>query len=532
MTTAFKSPCDEASVHSGQESIACKNGAWILAATIIGSSITFIDGTVVNIALPILQEKLGASVAQVQWIVEAYSLMLSALILVGGALGDKFGRRLIFCIGIVIFTLGSAWCGLAGSASPLIAARAIQGLGAAMLVPGSLAIISASFPKKDRGKAIGTWSGFTAISAGFGPVLGGWLIENISWRWIFFLNLPLAIIVLLICWRYVPESHNGNSKKGLDFTGAILVTLGLGGIVYGLIESGTYGLSHPAVIGGIAAGVVFLIVFVFVERRSSHPMVPFELFLSRDFTGANLLTLLLYAALSTLMFFLPFNLLQIQHYSATAAGSALLPFVLMMFFLSRWSGGLVDKFGAKLPLVIGPIITGVGFALFSLPGADAVNYWTSFFPAIMVMSLGMTISVAPLTTTVMGAVDEHFAGTASGINNAVSRTAGLLAIAVFGVVMLAAFNQSLMSRINSPDTPAEIRPYLEEQKNKLGDINFSQIPDQQLRLKAETAAKESFVSGFRLIALISAGMAFGAALCSLILISGKAAKNSTNKNKD
>ncbi len=526
MSTPFKQPCDEGVVHSAPEaeSGVSKNGAWILAATIIGSSITFIDGTVINVALPILQEKLNASVAEIQWIVEAYGLMLSALILVGGALGDKYGRRLIFSIGVIIFTIGSVWCGLVSSASPLIAARAVQGLGAALLVPGSLAIISAAFPKKERGRAIGTWSGFTAISAGFGPVLGGWLIENVSWRWIFFLNLPLAIIVLLICWRYVPESRDSGAKKGLDITGALLVTVGLGGIVYGLTESGTRGFSDWMVIGSFITGTLALAAFVAVELRSRHPMLPFELFRSKTFTGANLLTLMLYAALGGMMFFLPFNLLQIQHYSATAAGMALLPFVFTMFILSRWSGGLVDKFGAKLPLVVGPVITGIGFGLFALPGADASNYWTNFFPAIMVMSLGMSISVAPLTTAVMGAVDESHAGVASGINNAVSRTASLLAIAVFGVVMLAAFNGSLERQINSPDLPAEIRTSLSEQKSRFASIDVSQIPAEDRRVQATRIVKESFVAGFRLVAFLAAGMAFAAALCSLVFIERKGSK--------
>jgi EmrB/QacA subfamily drug resistance transporter len=510
--------------NAGDKSAATKYGGWILAATILGSSITFIDGTVINVALPVLQQKLNATVGEVQWVVESYSLMLSSLILVGGALGDKFGRRLIFCIGVVVFTIGSAWCGFSGSAGPLIAARTLQGLGAALLVPGSLAIISASFPKETRGKAIGTWSGFTAIAAGFGPVLGGWLIENISWRWIFFINVPFALIVLVICWRYVPESRNENSKKGLDILGAASITLALGGIVYGLIAAGSDGFYQTNVLAALILGVIFFGVFLLIERRSKHPMVPFELFTSPNFTGANLLTLLLYAALSAIMFFLPFNLQQIQKYSATAAGSALVPFVLTMFALSRWSGGLVDKFGSKLPLVVGPVITGIGFILFALPGVDAQNYWLNFFPAIMVMSIGMTITVAPLTTTVMGAVDEHYAGTASGINNAVSRTAGLLAIAVLGVVMIFTFNAGLDRQKNSGDIPAEIKSYLNEQKNKLGDIDVSNLPDEQSKTIAVKAVKESFVSGFRLVAFICAALAWGAALCSLIFIGKKSRK--------
>jgi EmrB/QacA subfamily drug resistance transporter len=508
---------------ASEQDLTRAKGYWVLAATIIGSSITFIDGTVVNVALPVMQEKLGATVSEVQWVVESYALMLSALILVGGALGDKYGRKLIFSLGVIVFAISSLACGLVSSALPLIIARAVQGIGAALLVPGSLAIISATFPKKERGKAIGTWSGFTAISAGFGPVLGGWLIENVSWRWIFFINLPLAIIVLLITWRHVPESRNENAKKGLDFLGAFLATLGLGGIVFGLTESSDLGFSHPLVYGGMIGGVIFLALFVVAEARGKHPMMPLELFKSGSFSGANLLTLFLYAALSGIMFFLPFNLIQVQGYGPTAAGAALIPFVLTMFLLSRWAGGLIDKFGAKLPLIVGPVVTGLGFALFTIPSTVS-GYWVGFFPAIMVMSLGMTISVAPLTTTVMGAVDEHYAGVASGINNAVSRTAGLIAVAVFGVAMLFTFNSAFEGQLNSAQLPAEVKTQLENQKLKFTNIDISALPP-AAREQANTVIKNSFVSGFRVVSLLAMVLAFAAALCSLFFIAGKPEKD-------
>jgi EmrB/QacA subfamily drug resistance transporter len=519
-----KQPCDEAAVYSAPECAgdgAPKSGAWILAATIIGSSITFIDGTVVNVALPVLQEKLGASVTQIQWVVESYALMLSALILVGGVLGDKYGRKLIFSIGIVIFALSSLWCGLVSGANGLIIARAVQGVGAALLVPGSLAIISATFPKKTRAKAIGTWSGFTAIAAGFGPILGGWLVEHISWRWIFFINLPLAVVVLLITWRHVPETRDEDAKKGLDWLGAVLATIGLGGIVYGLTESGTAGFYHASVTGSIILGVLSLAAFVVVEAKSSNPMMPLGLFRSKTFAGANLLTLLLYSALSGMLFFLPFNLIRVQGYGPTLAGTALVPFVLVMFLLSRWASGLVDRFGSKVPLIVGPVITGFGFALFALPGADGGSYWTTFFPAIMVMSIGMTISVAPLTTTVMGAVDERHAGTASGINNAVSRTAGLLAVAVFGFVMLTGYSRALETRTNTTDFPAAAKSVIEGQKDRLLDIDTSSIPDETVKAHINTAVKEAFVTGFRWLAWLAAGLAFGSAFFSWLLIEGK-----------
>jgi EmrB/QacA subfamily drug resistance transporter len=525
LTTIAKAPCDEAVMLAGSATTPCSKRAapWVLAATIIGSSITFIDSTVVNVALPVLQRELGTDIAGAQWIVEAYSLMLSALILVGGSLGDRLGRKRVFSMGLLLFAFASAGCGLAQSIGQLIAARAVQGVGAAMLVPGSLAIISASFSKEDRGRAIGTWSGFTAISAGIGPVLGGWLVENSSWRWIFFINLPLAVVVLAITWWRVPESRDESAVESVDILGVATATLGLGGVVYGLVESSSRGFKDRHVIVSLALGVVLLILFVIVEqRRGPRAMMPLALFRSPTFAGANLLTLFLYGALSGLMFFLPFNLIQVQGYSATAAGAALLPFVLTMFLLSRWAGGLVHRYGAKLPLVVGPIIAGAGFALFMLPGAGAGNYWTSFFPAVMVMSLGMATSVAPLTTTVMSAVDERHAGLASGINNAVSRTAGLISIAVFGIVMTGAFARNFNARLQTLDIPLETRAALEAQTSRIATIN---IPDE---LKGETqqavkrGIEESFVGGFRVVILIAAALALMSAFFAWLLIEGRA----------
>ena len=497
-------------------------GIWVLAATVCGSAMAFIDGTVVNVALPVLQRDLHATVVDAQWVIEAYTLFLAALILVGGSLGDIFGRKLVFGIGIIVFTLASVACGLAPTAGILIGARAVQGIGGALLTPGSLAIISAYFDDKERGRAIGTWSGASSIVTAIGPALGGFLVQAASWRWVFFINVPLAIIVLFILFTRVPESRSPGAR-GLDYPGAVLATVALGALVYGLIESSNVGLGSPTVLVSIAAGIIALALFLVVEARSHQPMMPLHLFRSPTFSGANALTLFLYGALSAALFFVPFNLIQVQGYSPAAAGAAVLPFSLLLFALSRWAGGLVPRYGSKLPLVVGPLIAAVGLALFALPGIGG-SYWTTFFPAVLVLGLGMSIAVAPLTTTVMGAVPVSHAGIASGINNAVARAAGLLAIAVMGIVMLAAFGSSLDSRSASLNLPAQASSALQEQRNKLASIEIPPgLPaGEQAALKA--SIDQSFVDGFRLVSLLSAGLAALSAVCSLLFIEGKPRK--------
>jgi EmrB/QacA subfamily drug resistance transporter len=515
----LKPPCDEGVITSKRAAAPCTKarGRWILAATILGSSMVFIDGTVVNVALPALQANLNATAVDVQWVVESYALFLAALLLLGGSLGDHFGRRRIYGIGVVLFAAASIWCGLAPSIGQLILARAVQGVGGALLVPGSLAIISASFPEEERGRAIGTWSGSTAITTALGPVMGGWLIEHVSWRAVFFLNLPLAIVVLLLVVFFVPESRDEEETGKLDLVGAALATISLGAIVYGLIESSRLGLQSPVVLTALLSGVVICAAFILVEARVRNPMMPLALFRSRNFAGANLLTMFLYAALAGTLYFLPLNLIQVQGFTATAAGAATLPFILIMFLLSRWSGGLVKRYGSRLPLIVGPTIAAGGFALFMRPAVGG-SYWKTFFPAVVVLGIGMAISVAPLTTTVMNSVKQSRAGIASGVNNAVSRTAGLLSVAVFGLIMFHSFNSCLDRRLDEIAVPTEIRQALNTERIKLAATEIPRSVNEETRTALRRAINECFVFGFRRVMLIGAILALASSLVSWLVI--------------
>lgn len=479
---------------------------WVLAATILGSSMTFVDATVVNVALPALQTNLHATITGVQWIIESYALFLGALILIGGSMGDQFGRKRVFLSGVVFFAVASILCGLATSTQALIVGRALQGCGAAFLVPGSLAIISATFDEAERGRAIGTWSGFSAMAAAIGPVLGGWLIEHVSWRSAFFINVPLAAMVVALSLRFMDESRDTSRSMRVDWTGAVLAVVGLGGVVFALLEWPARG-TDPLVAGTMAAGFLSLLLFLVVEAGVANPMLPLALFRSRVFTVANVLTFLLYGVLAVVFFLVPMNLIQVQGYSAAGAGAALLPFPLLMFVLSRWSGSLVARMGSRVPLTIGPAIAAGGVALYARSGIGS-SYWTTFFPAVIVLGLGMSITVAPLTTTVMGAVESEHAGVASGINNAVSRVAGLLAVALFGVLLVQTFDADTRTSLDRIHLSETARTAIDRELPKLAGADVSSIPsiEESQREAVRRAILDGFVRAFRVV-FVSAALA-------------------------
>ncbi|MFH9005339.1 MFS transporter [Streptomyces afghaniensis] len=405
--------------------IASPQGRWILLTTVLGSSMALLDSTVVNIALPRIGRDLDADLAALQWTVNAYMVTLAGLILLGGALGDRFGRRKVFVVGVVWFAVASLLCGIAPNAGVLIAARALQGVGGALLTPGSLALIQASFHPDDRGRAVGLWSGFGGVGAAVGPFVGGWLVDGPGWRWVFLLNVPLALLCVPVALRHVPESGDQRVHGRFDVLGAVLGALALALVTYALIEAGGGGaVVAVSAVAGLAAAVAFVV----VERRRPDPMMPTDIFASRQFTAVNLVTLCVYAALGGFFFLAALQLQVVVGYSALAAGTALLPTTVLMLLLSARSGELADRIGPRIPLTVGPLLCAAGMLLMLRVGPGA-SYGADVLPALLVLGLGMVTLVAPLTATVLGSVDVARAGLASGINNAAARAAGLVAVA-------------------------------------------------------------------------------------------------------
>jgi EmrB/QacA subfamily drug resistance transporter len=416
-----------------------------------------------------------------------------------------------------LFTAASVICGLAPNAGVLIAARLFQGVGGALLVPESLAIISAAFPAAERGKAIGTWAGFSALTMAFGPVLGGEFVDTLSWRAVFFINLPVAVAAIALAQRHVPESYGGETDVAIDWPGGVLASLGLFGIAYGASAASSTRWSNAVVYGPMLAGVAVFAAFLWWEARAKSPMVPLTLFRATKFSGANGMTLLLYAGLSGAMFFVPYNLIRLQGYTTAETGAAFLPLSLIIGGLSRWSGALVDRFGARRPLIVGPVIAAAGLALFALPGIGG-SYWTTFFPAMVVLAIGMTVSVAPLTTVVMDAVDPRHAGTASGINNAVSEIAGMLAIALFGALAVGVFATALDAALVPLQLGAGVRGAVEAEIPKLAEAMVPSGVDGGLKQALETALEFSFLKAFRIVMFVAAGLALASAICAALTI--------------
>jgi EmrB/QacA subfamily drug resistance transporter len=495
-------------------------GGWILAAVILGSGVVFLDGTVVNVALPRMQADFNATLAGIQWIVDAYALMLAALLLVGGALGDLYGRRRIFVIGLVGFSITSALCGLAPTLGGLIAARALQGVTGALLVPESLAIINAVFPLERRGQAIGTWAAFTGVTSALGPLLGGYLVDAASWRWVFFINIPLVVVTVLITRASVPETRNEHAARHIDWPGTATITLGLGGLIFALIEGPGRGWGNPLVLGTLVVGIAGLVAFVIVEARSPRPMAPLTLFRSRQFSGTNIVTLAIYAALSGALFFLVLDLQQIQRYSALRAGLSLLPFTLMMLLFSRRAGALADRFGPRLPMTVGPAIICVGYLLLlrERPGA---SYVSVLLPAVLVLAFGMVVTVAPLTTAVMTSVSVDFSGVASGINNATSRIAAALAVAVLGVLVATQFAAALEQHLPGLPISSQARAQLAAEHNDLGNARVPATVSPAQAPAVRQAIDDAFTQAYQTAMLICALLALAGGIISCLTIPGR-----------
>ncbi|HVN44715.1 MAG TPA: MFS transporter [Steroidobacteraceae bacterium] len=502
-------PCDQAAILSVASAPACRaRRAWVLTAAVLGSTLAYVDESVVNVALPKIESELHATLGAMQWVVNAYTLCMSALLLVGGAAADTYGRRRVFLIGVLLFALASLGCGLAPGVPPLILARTLQGLGAALLVPCSLALIGAAYGEKERGAAIGIWSGASAIAAGLAPLLGGTLVDHASWRSIFLINPLLAVPTVWITLRYVPESREPRADSTLDWRGALLVIAGLASLVYGLIAASARGWGDARVLSALAAGAVLLALFVRAEAHQRSAMVPPELFRSRTFSGVNLLTLLLYGALGGAFFFLPFLLIQARGYSATAAGAAYLPFTLVLGLLSRWSGSLADRFGARAPLTIGPLITALGFLLLS---ASSARY-SGVLLSMTCLGFGMAVTVAPLTTTVLNSVPAGRTGVASGINNAVASVGSLLLIAALGTLGLGVFERSLDRRLAETDASAGVITAVQAARGGLVMPSLPQGMSAEERRHAEAIIASSLVLTVRAALWTAAVLALASAL--------------------
>ena len=491
------------------------NKRLILIACILGSGIAFLDGTVVNVALPAIQADLGAGLSAQQWIVEGYMLSLSSLLLVGGSLDDLFERRTVFGVGVAGFGVMSLACALAPSVGVLVAARVLQGAFGALLVPSTLAIIIATFPESERGAAIGSWTAWTGISTVVGPLAGGVLIDAGSWRWIFLLNVPLVIAVLVLTVKAIPHTASQQPDAKVDFLGAALCALGLGGVVFALIEQSRLGWSDPAVALAGAGGVVALVAFVVHEMRTENPMLPLYLFRSRNFAVGNLATLTMYAGLGGALFFVALYLQQVAGYSALKAGASFLPLTFMTFLLARRFGALADRYGPRWFMGIGPVVGAIGLALLTRLDSEA-DYLTQLLPALLLFGLGLSMTVAPLTSTVLGAVDEKHAGVASGVNNAIARVAGLLAIALIGAFVTSQFESTLSDKLGDGPLSAQAQAAVREAKDRSLTTEPAQRVPPAERPRVRGAMEDASSAAFDVGLGVGAGLVLLGGLVSLV----------------
>jgi EmrB/QacA subfamily drug resistance transporter len=491
----------------------------LLLSAILASSMAFIDSTALGVALPSIQEQLNLNATELLWVVNAYTLFLAALILVGGRMGDLYGRKRVFAAGIILFAGASLVCGLAGSGGVLIAARAVQGVGGALMTPGSLALIAALVSPDRRGRAIGTWSTFSTLTTLLGPFVGGVLAQAGLWRMVFFINLPLALMSLWAL-REIPENRDAAAPPQLDWLGALLVTLGLAGLTYGFTEAPTLGFGHPGILVTLIGGLAALTAFLFTQARGHHPMMPLNLFRSRAFSGSNALTFFLYAALGAVPVFLTLNLIQVQGYQPQEAGLTLLPLGIVLALMSRWAGGLADRMGARPLLTLGPALAGGGFFAFALPGLTAgpSSYWWTYFPGALLLGIGMGLTVAPLTATVMGAAPAQSSGAASGINNAVARTASVLAVAILGALALTVFSSGLLARASELDLSAGSLDALKAEVVKLAQAAPPAGLDADQTSAVQGAIHWAYIETFRWVAVIGAALAGLSALLGWWLV--------------
>ncbi len=500
-------------------------GKWIMISSILASSMAFIDATALNVVLPSLQKSLNASAAGVFWVLSAYLLMLASLILIGGSLGDKLGRKKIFMAGILIFITGSTACGFAPGVIYLIGFRILQGTGGALMIPGSLSLISSSIDENERGKAIGTWSAFTTVVTIGGPILGGALADAGLWRYIFFINVPIGVIALIILWFKVNEIKSKDADKGIDYTGAALIAFGLALLTFGFLRIPAVGFS-PLVYLSLGAGVLLLAVFIVVESKSPHPIMPLHLFTNSTFSGTNLLTFFLYAGLGAGMLFISLNLVQVQGYSQKQSGLTFLPFTILMVAFARFAGSLANKYGAKPFLITGPAIAGIGLFMLSFikQTHGPSDYWTTFFPGLLVFGLGMSFTVAPLTTTVMGSVSDHLSGTASGINNAMTRISGVFANAIFGALAVLFFTGALQQQLQHISLSPKQKQEVVAQATNLGNAKVPADIGGSIQPQIEKAYHQGFIHAYAGILRLSSGLAFLGALMALVFIRGRSKK--------